>query len=81
MCESERGELPSENVEMDESEPESVIFVPSTPRGELVKRLRESDIQFRKGSKIKQINLYFMFAMSPNISSLSSYLNYQYPPV
>ena len=38
--------------ERDESEPETVIFVPSTPRGELVKRMRESDSQFRKGSKI-----------------------------
>ena len=41
--------------ERDESEPETVIFVPSTPRGELVKRMRESDMQFRKGSKIRKI--------------------------
>ena len=42
-------------IERDESEPETVIFVPSTPRGELVKSMRESDAQFRKGSKIRQI--------------------------
>ena len=35
--ETERGE---------EGEPETVMFVPSTPRGELVKRLRETDKRF-----------------------------------
>ena len=29
--------------------------MPSTPRGELVKRMRETDSQFRKGSKLRQI--------------------------
>ena len=31
------------------------MFVPSTPRGELVKKLRETDKKFREGTKIRAI--------------------------
>ena len=44
-----------EERKRDYSDPETVIFVPSTPRGELVKRLREADDQFRRGSKVRAI--------------------------
>ena len=61
-----------ESVPFDENEPETVIFVPSTPRGELVKRLRESDIQFRKGSNIRQIKFVERAGVSIRDSLVSS---------
>ena len=39
----------------DETDVETVMFVPSTPRGELVKLMRETDRNFRTGTTIKQI--------------------------
>ena len=42
-------------MERDETDPETVMFLPSTPRGELMKRLKETDAQFRKGSGMQQI--------------------------
>ena len=47
-------EGPSKQVDTgrgEEGEPETVIFVPSTPRGELMKAMREADIEFRRGTK------------------------------
>ena len=41
----------------EETEPESIMFIPSTPNGELMKRLKEADATFRKGSSIRQIKL------------------------
>ena len=38
-----------------ETESETVMFVPSTPRGELVKAMKEADTNFRKGTRIKPI--------------------------
>ena len=32
-----------------------MIFVPSTPRGELVKRMKETDSMFRQGTKMRQM--------------------------
>ena len=49
------GSMREEESKRDYSDPETVIFVPSTPRGELVKRLREADDQFRRGSKVRAI--------------------------
>ena len=37
----------------EELEPETVMFVPSTPRGELVKLMRDTDRDFRRGTKIQ----------------------------
>ena len=39
----------------DETEPETVLFIPSTPRGELLKRMRETDLQYRRGTDMRQI--------------------------
>ena len=39
----------------EELEPETVMFIPSTPRGELLRRMREVDINYRRGTKIKPI--------------------------
>ena len=39
----------------EELEPETVLFIPSTPRGELLKLLKETDQDFRRGTKIKPI--------------------------
>ena len=39
----------------EEQEAETVMFVPSTPRGELVKAMKEADTNFRKGTRIKPI--------------------------
>ena len=36
-------------------EVETVMFIPSTPGGELQKRLKEVDSKFREGTQIKQI--------------------------
>ena len=36
-------------------EPETVMFIPSTPRGELLNMLKETDRDFRKGTNIKPI--------------------------
>ena len=36
-------------------EPETVMFIPSTPRGELLNTLKETDRDFRKGTNIKPI--------------------------
>ena len=41
--------------EQAEQQPETVMFVPSTPGGELMKALKETDRDFRKGTKIKPI--------------------------
>ena len=38
-----------------EQEAETVMFIPSTPRGELMRAMKEADINFRKGTKIKPI--------------------------
>ena len=49
-CGSSRQENANSREERDSTEPETVIFIPSTPRGELLKLMKESDSQFRKGS-------------------------------
>ena len=36
-------------------EPETVVFIPSTPRGELLKMLKETDRDFRRGTTIPPI--------------------------
>ena len=54
-CGSSRQENATSREERDSTEPETVIFIPSTPRGELLKLMKESESQFRKGSKIRQI--------------------------
>ena len=38
-----------------EEEAETVMFLPCTPRGELLKKLREIDDRFRAGTKIRRI--------------------------
>ena len=52
-----RQERDTNREQRDKSEPETVIFIPSTPRGELMKMMKESYYQFRQGSNIRQINL------------------------
>ena len=42
-------------MEEDSEEIESVMFLPSTPHGELMKRVKEADRQFRRGTDIKRI--------------------------
>ena len=49
------GDHSKKRGEWEEQEPETVMFVPSTPRGELVKAMKEADNNFRKGTKIKPI--------------------------
>ena len=47
---------PRENeMEEDSEEIESVMFLPSTPHGELMKSVKEADRQFRRGTDIKRI--------------------------
>ena len=41
--------------EHERAEVEAVIFVPSTPGGELVKRMQECDDNFREGTKEKKL--------------------------
>ena len=45
-----RGIIEGRNRESkDETEPETVMFIPSTPGGELLKQMREADLSYRKG--------------------------------
>ena len=39
----------------DELEPETVMFVPSTPNGELAKLMKKADSDFRRGTKMRPI--------------------------
>ena len=42
-----------EKERRDETEAETVLFIPSTPGGELLKRLREADRKFREGTGMR----------------------------
>ena len=44
-----------EEHEGEGGEPETVLFIPSTPRGELMKAMREADRDFRRGTTIRPI--------------------------
>ena len=50
---NQEGEL--KPYEKGDGDSETVMFVPSTPKRELVKRLREADCNFRRGSRVRPI--------------------------
>ena len=48
-------EIEKDNGGGEDMEPETVMFIPSTPRGELLRLLKDTDRDFRKGTIIKPI--------------------------
>ena len=67
-----RGVKTVDKESKDDTEPETVLFIPSTPGGELLKRMREADANYRRGTSMRQIKFIERVGVSLKDTLVSS---------